>query len=104
MLSPGLERVAYCTSLATLRALSGREVCAPLVADADALCISPEGQCRPSIIDVGLAMGGVLSGVLLGVDEALSTLVFLEPERGVMLELKSVLVVTSCLLSKAGAF
>lgn len=48
-------------------------------------------------------MGGVLSGVLLGVDEALSTLVFLEPERGVMFEFKSV-VLTSCLLSRAGAF
>lgn len=47
-------------------------------------------------------MGGVLSGVLLGVDEALSTLVFLEPERGVMFELKSGL--TSCLLSRTGAF
>lgn len=49
-------------------------------------------------------MGGVLSGVLLGVDEALSTLAFLEPERGVMFEFKRVLTGTSCLLSRAGAF
>lgn len=40
-------------------------------------------------MDEGLATGGVLSGVLLGVDEALSTLAFLDPDRGVMLELNN---------------
>lgn len=42
-------------------------------------------------MDDGLAIGGVLLGVLLGVEEVLSTLAFLDPERGVMLELKNAL-------------
>lgn len=40
-------------------------------------------------MDEGLAMGGVLLGVLFGVEEVLSTLAFLDAERGVMLELKN---------------
>lgn len=56
-------------------------------------------------METGLAVGGVLSGVAFGVDEAVSTLVFLEPERGVMFELKSVLtgVATHSLLSSTDA-
>ena len=105
MLPAGLRRGGYCTSLATLRALSGREVCPPLVPKPNALCVSLEGQCRPSIMETGLAAGGVLSGVLLGVDEVLSTLDFLEPDRGVIFELKKVLtgVAMSSLVAKAGA-
>lgn len=57
-------------------------------------------------MEIGLAVGGVRSGVALGVDEAVSTLVFLEPERGVMLEFQRVFtgVATRSLLSSAGAF
>ena len=57
-------------------------------------------------MEVGLAVGGVRSGVALGVDEAVSTLVFLEPERGVMFELQRVFtgVETRSLLSSTGAF
>lgn len=56
-------------------------------------------------MDDGLATGGVLSGVLFGVDEALSTLAFLDPERGVMLALNNVFigVTPSFLLSTAVA-
>ncbi len=40
-------------------------------------------------MDDGLTIGGVLPGVFLGVEEVLSTLAFLDAERGVMLELKN---------------
>lgn len=86
----GPPRIGYCTSLATLRALPGRETRPPLVPSAFAALGPPEGQSRPSIIDSGLAVGGVLSGVLLGVEEALSTLAFLDPDRGVIFEFSNV--------------
>ena len=58
----------------------------PLVARA-----SSEGFSRLSIEETGLELLKVPFGVPFGVDDALSTLAFLEPERGVMLELKKVL-------------
>ena len=49
------------------------------------------GVPRFSIEEPGLELLGVPFDISFGVDEALSSLAFLEPERGVILELKSVL-------------
>lgn len=46
---------------------------------------------RLSMEETGLVVLGVPLEVLFGVDDALSTLAFLEPDRGVMLELKKAL-------------
>ena len=43
----------------------------------------------PISIDAGLELTGVPLGVPLGVEEALSTLAFLDPDLGVMLELRN---------------
>lgn len=89
-------------SLTTLCALVGRDR-SRFVLNPRAIFGSPEVQSRPSIIEVGLAIGGVLSGVIRGVDEELSTLAFLDPERGVMLEFKNAFagVLSSPVLSAA---
>lgn len=58
----------------------------PLVARA-----SSRGSSRLSMEETGLELLGALFGVPFGVDDALSTLAFLDPERGVMLELKKAL-------------
>lgn len=101
MLFAELNGSGYCTSLETLCARPDRDICPALKPDPGALAEVLEGQSRPSIIDTGLPGDVVLSGLLLGVDEALSTLAFLEPDRGVTLELKNVLpgVTTSSLAS-----
>ena len=58
----------------------------PLVARA-----SSGDSSRLSMEESCLELLGALFGVPFGVDDALSTLAFLEPERGVMLELKKAL-------------
>ncbi len=58
----------------------------PLVARA-----SSRGSSRLSMEETGLELLGAPFGVPFGVDDALSTLAFLDPERGVMLELKKAL-------------
>lgn len=58
----------------------------PLVA-----CASSAGFSRLSMEETGLELLGVPCKVPFGVDDALSTLAFLGPERGVMLELKKAL-------------
>lgn len=78
-------------SLMTLDALDFRpevEILSPspLVARA-----SSGSSSRLSMEETGLELLGALFGVPFGVDDALSTLAFLEPERGVMLELKKAL-------------
>lgn len=84
--SADINPVGYCTSLTTLWALVCRSG-SPFAPNPLAVFGPPEVHSRASIIEVGLAIGGVLSGVILGVDEALSTLAFLDPDLGVILEL-----------------
>ncbi len=78
-------------SLITLDALDlhpGGEILSPSPLEARTSC---EGVSRFSIEEIGLELLGVPSEVPFGVDDALSTLAFLEPDRGVMLELKKAL-------------
>ena len=66
----------------------GGEILSPSPLEARTSC---EGVSRFSIEEIGLELLGVPSEVPFGVDDALSTLAFLEPDRGVILELKKAL-------------
>ena len=49
------------------------------------ILLTPSSLARLNIIEVGRELVGVPAGVLFGVDDALSTLVFLALDRGVIL-------------------
>ena len=78
-------------SLMILEALDLRpevEILDPSPLEARTCC---GGVSRFSMTDLGLGLLGVAFKAPLGVDDALSTLAFLDPDRGVMLELKKAL-------------
>ena len=78
-------------SLMTLEALDLRpevEILDPSPLEARTCC---GGVSRFSMEDLGLGLVGVPFKAPFGVDDALSTLAFLDPDRGVMLELKKAL-------------
>lgn len=78
-------------SLITLDALDLRPAVEVLSPNPLVACAISGGSAPLSIEETGLELLGVPFGVPFGVDDALSTLAFLDPDRGVMLELKKAL-------------
>lgn len=69
----------------------GRVAFDPFLLNPRASCVLPVSLSCWYIIEDGRELLGVPLGVPFGVDDALSTLAFREPDRGVMLELKKAL-------------
>lgn len=78
-------------SLITLDALDLRPAVDILSPSPLAACAFSRGGARLPIEETGLELLGVRFGVPFGVDDALSTLAFLDPDRGVILELRKAL-------------
>lgn len=86
----GLE--ARAPSLTTLCVLIARPSSRPDIPSAELPTALPETpSSHRSTIDTGLVAFGVPSGVPLGVVDALSTRALLEPDLGVMFELRNAL-------------
>lgn len=79
------------SSLITLDALDLRPAFETLKPSPLVACAFSGDFARLSIEEASLELLGVLFGVPFGVDDALSTLAFLDPDRGVMLELRKAL-------------